>query len=281
MSFKTILAVVNFESDLKASLASAIQIARLFDAHLTVLLVSETEPLPFYGYGGKGFTDIWVKEGEERATALTEATEKVEHLLEIEGLSFDVRARQSVVAREDNLVARHAIYADLAIICRAQGGELDTVETQAIDGALFDSGRPLLFVPFGKEPVSLGKNILVAWNSRREAAEAVSHSLPLLMKANTVTLLVADPEVGPEDHGEVPGADMALVLARHGIEVDVRVAESNGREIADVLQEEAAGIGADLIVMGAYGHSRMRENILGGTTRDMLEDCRVPLFLAH
>lgn len=281
MSFKTVLAVVDFESDLKESLQSSIQIARWFDAHLAVLLVGEVEPLPFYGYGGQGYTEIWVKEGEERAAALQQAADDVEALLAKEGISFDVRPHQSIVAREDNLVARHAIYADLTIIRRAEGDGLSTIETQAIDGALFDSGRPLLFVPIGKEPATLGRSIMIAWNSRREAAEAVSDALPLLEKADKVVLLVVDPEIGPEDHGEVPGADMALVLARHGVTVEVRSASSDDREISTVLQDEAADLGADLIIMGAYGHSRMRENILGGTTLDMLEKSKVPLFLAH
>lgn len=281
MSFKTVLAVVDFSNDLKQSLESAVTIARWQRAHLAVLLVGEVEPLPFYGYGGKGYTDIWVKEGEERAAALKQAAEEIDALLVKEGISFDVRARQAIVAREDNLVARHAIYADLTVIRRAGEDSLTSVESQAIDGALFDSGRPVLFVPLGAGPKTLGKNVVIAWNSRPQASEAVSDALPILKDADKVTLLVVDPVSGPDDHGEEPGADMALVLARHQVKVDVLSTESEGRPVSDVIRDEAAGLGADLIVMGAYGHSRMRQNILGGTTRDMLEHSSIPLFLAH
>ena len=149
MSFKTVLAVVDYQSDLQENLQGAIRIARWFEAHLAVLLVGEVQPLPFYGYGGLGYTEIWVKEGEERAAALKQAAADVEALLAREGLPFDVRAHQAIVAREDNLVARHAIYADLTILRRNGEDDLSTVERQAIDGALFDSGRPLLFLPAG------------------------------------------------------------------------------------------------------------------------------------
>lgn len=281
MSFKTVLAVVDYRSDLRENLQGAIRIARWFEAHLAVLLVGEVEPLPFYGYGSLGYTEIWVKEGEERAAALKQAAEDVEAMLAGESLSFDVRAHQAIVAREDNLVARHAIYADLTILQRSGKDELSRVERQAIDGALFDSGRPLLFLPAGEAPETIGTNVMVAWNSRAEAAEAVSDALPILQLAGKVTLTVIDPVSGPDDHGELPGADMALVLARHGVAVEVRTVAAGNRPVSEVLQDEAAALGADLIVMGAYGHMRMRENIIGGTTRDMLEETKTPLFLAH
>ncbi|WP_346894334.1 universal stress protein [uncultured Roseibium sp.] len=281
MSFKTVLAVVDYRSDLPEGLQSSIRIARWFDAHLAVLLVGEVESLPFYGYGSVGYTEIWVKESEERAAALKQAAETVEALLAREGLSFEVRAHQTIVAREDNLVARHAIYADLTIMQRSGEDDLSTVERQVIDGALFDSGRPLLFLPAGKAPESIGTNVMIAWNSRAQAAEAVSDALPLLKAADKVTLIVIDPVTGPDDHGEVPGADMAVVLARHGVEVEVRSVASGDRPVSQVLQDEAVAFGADLVVMGAYGHMRIRENIIGGTTRDMLETSKVPLLLAH
>ncbi len=281
MSYKTVLAVVDIASDLKKSLAGAVEVARWQKAHLAVLLVSESESLPFYGYGGAGYTEIWLKEGEARAAALKEMADAADAYLSGEDLSFDVRAHQAIATRQDNLVARHAIYSDLTVIYRAEKDDLSTVESQAIDGALFDSGRPLLFVPDGASSGLPGKNVLIAWNSRAEAAEAVKDAVPILKDAEQVTLLVVDPVTGPDDHGEEPGADMALVLARHMIKVSVRPVVSEGKDISQVIQSEAEQTGADLIVMGAYGHSRVRQNILGGTTRHMLENCSIPLFLAH
>ncbi|MEP2456178.1 universal stress protein [Roseibium sp.] len=281
MSFKTILAVAEFTEDVKSRLQSAVDLARTQDAHLAVLLVGEVPSLPFYGYGGAGYTKVWMEEGEERVAALKALQEDVDAALAKEGISFDVRAHQAIVAREDNLVARHAIYSDLAVILRSGDGELNTVERQAIDGALFDSGRPLLFLPKPDVPQTVGQNILVAWNSRAEAAEALSDAMPFLLGADKVTLLLVDRVSGPDDHGKSPGADMALVLARHDVEVEVRQVSTNGSTIAEVLNREAKTLGADLIVMGARGHSRMRQTILGGTTREMLEETACPLFLAH
>lgn len=281
MSFKTILAVVELSDSLEGKLRNTVDFVRRFDAHLAILLVGEATQLPFYGYGGEGFSKIWVTESEACAAALRNASGEIERFLTREGISFDVRAHQAIVQREDNLVARHAMYSDLTVIIRSAGDTRSTVERQAIDGALFDSGRPILYMPDPDGTDVIGKHVLVAWNSRAEAAEALSDALPILKNADSVTLLIVDPVVGPDDHGEDPGADMALVLARHGINVEVRSIEAAGRLTSTVLQDEAKHLQSDLIVMGAYGHSRVRQNILGGTTREMLETSDVPLFLAN
>lgn len=281
MSFKTILAVVEMTDGLEGRLRNTVDFVRSCEAHLSILLVGQATQLPFYGYGGEGYSKIWVTESEARAAALRTASAEIERFLMQEGVSFDVRAHQAIIQREDNLVARHAMYSDLTVIIRSVGDTRSTVERQAIDGALFDSGRPILYLPDPSGLDVIGKRILVAWNSRAEAAEALSDALPILKNANDVTLLIVDPIVGPDDHGEDPGSDMALVLARHDINVEVRSVEAAGRLTSTVLQDEAKRLQADLIVMGAYGHSRVRQNILGGTTREMLETSDVPLFLAN
>lgn len=280
MSFKTILAVVTYVEDVKAHLKSTVELARSQDAHLAVLLVGESPSLPFYGFGGAGYTRVWVEEGEARAEVLKLERDAIEAYLVSEGISFDVRVHQAIAAREDDLVARHALYADLTVILRSGEGELSTVERQAIDGAIFDSGRPAMFLPRAEAALDLS-NILVAWNSRPEAAEALSNALPFLIAADTVTLLVVDAVLGPKDHGEDPGADVAVLLARHGVSVEVRQADSGGKSVSEVLRQEAREHGAGLIVMGAYGHSRLSQTILGGTTQEMLEAAECPLFLAH
>lgn len=281
MSFKTLLAVVEYGDQLTDCLSAPIELTRTFDAHLTVLVVGEVPPLPFYGYGGQGYLGVWLKEGEDRARNVQEAARSLEERLERAGISYDVRPHQAIVAREDNLVARHAIYSDLPMLVRTGEGPLTSLERQAIDGALFDSGRPLMLLPRRAQVWTPGGSIMAAWNSRPEAAEALADALPLLKAAGKVILLVVDPETGPDDHGEDPGADIALVLARHGLAVEVCRAASAGRAVSDVLRAEAVRLGIDLIVMGAYGHSRLKQTILGGTTRNMLENSPIPLFMAH
>ncbi len=155
------------------------------------------------------------------------------------------------------------------------------IEKKAIDGALFDAGRPVLCVPASVSPNGFGGHAAIAWNAHGEAARAVFSALPLLKQAREITLLVVDPVVGDEDHGEDPGTDIALVLARHDVRIDVLNIASAGRSVSEVLLETTQELAVDLLVMGAYGHSRLQENILGGTTRDMLELSSVALLLSH
>lgn len=281
MTYKTILAVAEYTEAPPANLAAVVDLARQLDAHLTVLLVGAVPPLPFYGYGGAGYAKIWLEEEKERAARLIGSAEMFRQMLNREDISYDVRPHQAIMVREDNLVARHAIYADIAVILRSGPGPLSLFEHQAIDGTVFDSGRPALLLPVGGDVSLRGRHVLVAWNSRPEAAEALADALPFLKAAELVTILIVDPVSGPDDHGEDPGADIALVLARHGVAAEVRRADAGAHTVSEVIRREAVAVGADMIVMGAYGHSRMKQYVLGGTTRDMFETTALPLLVAH
>lgn len=184
-------------------------------------------------------------------------------------------------ASEESAV--HARYVDLAVV-----GQVDPKLKRAVmppllpEDVALSTGRPILVTPFSPGPTRTGNRILVAWNARREATRAVNDALPLLSRAESVTVLVVNPEkwtIAP--HGEEPGADIALHLARHGVTVQIEVILSEGASVAEVLRAKAREIGADLIVMGAYGHTRARELILGGVTRDILQEMTVPVFMSH
>ena len=280
MAFKTLLTVTEFSESGTLEFEAAIALAQRFSAHLSVLVVGEVPPLPFYGYGAGG-AQVWVEENEQRARDLAAAGARVEHILSTRDISFDVRPRLTSVAGEDEVIGRHAIYADLTVMLRPRRGELSTVEKQTIDGVLFDSGRPLLVMPDPASTRPVGRHVLVAWNARREAARALADAMPLIAKAEAVTLLLVDPETGIDAHGEEPGADVALLLARHGLRVSVATVKDTGQSVSRDILDKAGEVDADLIVMGAYGHSRLRENVLGGTTREMLETSNIPLLLAH
>jgi len=174
----------------------------------------------------------------------------------------------------------HARYADLTILAQA----LDVGDASADLASLpadlvLAVGRPILVVPrYGAFP-TVGDNVLVAWNASREATRAVHDALPLLRRARKVTVLSIDPDgSGPP---RIPGADIALHLARHG--APVQTAALSGADIAvgDLLLSYAADHEIDLIVMGAYGHTRLREVILGGATRHLLRSMSVPVFMSH
>ena len=133
------------------------------------------------------------------------------------------------------------------------------------------SGRPVIVAPDAGVRPTVGENLLIAWKPTREAVRAIAEAMPLLRRAERVTLLSVNPHVGAPEHGEQPGADLARHLARHGVEIVVETAVAHDVGVADAVLSRAAQVGADLIVMGAGGHSRLHEMIFGGATVDMLE----------
>jgi nucleotide-binding universal stress UspA family protein len=178
--------------------------------------------------------------------------------------------------------ALHARYADLAIV-----GQLDPdrVEGNLLwprpEQVTLASGRPVLVVPYAGRFDTVGKRVLIGWNASREAARAVNDAMPLLAAAELVTVLTIDPREGPSEHGELPGADISLHLARHGVKAQIERTVSTGLGIGEVLLSRAADLGADLLVTGAYGHSRARELLLGGATRTLLQSMTLPVLISH
>jgi nucleotide-binding universal stress UspA family protein len=146
---------------------------------------------------------------------------------------------------------------------------------------LFASGKPLLLVPAGAAPTLKPRRIAIGWDARLEASRAVREALDMLVGADEVHLVLVDPQQGETGHGEEPGADAAVYLARHGVRVTVDRLPGEGRPVAEVLKRHARDVAADLLVMGGYGHSRLRERIFGGTTRAIVEDPSLPVFLAR
>ena len=180
-----------------------------------------------------------------------------------------------------SLFSRHA---DLAVIGQenpdrgAFGASADLAENVALA-----SGRPVLIVPYVGTYSNVGRRVMVAWDASREAARAVADALPVLQAAESVVTLSANPGSGPrpDRHGDLPGADIARHLARHGVNVEVHRIETRDVAIADMLLNRIADESIDLLVMGAYGHTRMREIWLGGVTRDVLRHMTVPVLVSH
>ena len=177
-------------------------------------------------------------------------------------------------------VGLHARYADLCVV-----GQPNAYEPQDADGvtvaAVMTSGRPVLAVPFAGEFPTIGERVLVAWNASREAARALNDALPLLMGAKQVTVLAINPHRGIGGDGDVPAADIALHLARHGLKAEATHTVTKDISDGEALLSYAADIGADLIVAGAYGHSRARELVFGGVTRTLIAEMTAPVLLSH
>lgn len=180
----------------------------------------------------------------------------------------------------DQAVGRRARYGDLTIIGPRLLGS-DVFKLRVLEGALFASARPLLLVPRDSRPTLKPKRVLAAWDSRMESSAAVKDSLDMLKGAEDVRLVLVDPVVGTDAQGAEPGADAATYLARHGVKVTVDRIPSLGRAVADALKCYATDCAAELLVMGAYGHSRLRERIFGGVTRSMIEEPTLPTFMSR
>jgi len=157
----------------------------------------------------------------------------------------------------------------------------EKMKAKVIDGALFESGRPILLIPHGTKPTLCPKRILLAWDSGMECTRAAREALDIMASAEEVHVTLVDPDTSSIANGAEPGADIAAYLAHHGIKVDVDRLPSGGQSIAEVLKQHATDMSAELIVMGGYGHSRTREWIFGGVTRSMIDDPNLPVLMAR
>ena len=278
MSFKDLLVFVDDLPGGAERLALAVDLARRHEAHLTGVHVLRPPELP--GPASSVYFE----------TALPAALQRPEQAARALEESFADRLRREGVLGEWRVIRRdsrhqpavHARYADLVI-----AGQVRDRGRAAGPGAVLPaelaivSGRPVIVAPDASFRPVVGENVLIAWKPTREATRAIAEAIPLLRRAERVTLLCVNPHSGATDHGEQPGADVARHLARHGIEIVVETTVAHDVGVADAVLERAAQLGADLIVMGAYGHSRIREFMFGGATSDMLEKARIPLFVAH
>jgi nucleotide-binding universal stress UspA family protein len=177
-------------------------------------------------------------------------------------------------------VGVHAYYADLVVIARPESASELAGPPGLAESLVLSSGRPIImFPPLGT--VSAVRRILVAWNATRESIRAVADALPLLAKAEAVEVLVVDHQRHPAGHGPEPGADIARHLARHGAKVEVRRLSSGGKDVGQLLLSQATAFGADLLVMGAYGHSHLREWMFGGVTRTVLYEAGLPVLMSR
>jgi nucleotide-binding universal stress UspA family protein len=179
------------------------------------------------------------------------------------------------------IAAIHSFDADLVLVGQPGEDEFGPLRTSVLEGVLFDSGRPVVVVPRDWVGGVFGKQIMVAWHPSREAARAIHDAKPFIRAADRATVAIIDPSISDREYGEEPGADIAAALARHGVEVTVDQLPRSGRSIAEAIREHAVSCSADLIVMGGYGHSRLREAIIGGVSRDMISNTRVPLLISH
>lgn len=178
-------------------------------------------------------------------------------------------------------LALQARYCDLVVVGQTDPDELSpNVISDLPEYVMLNCARPVLIVPYAGQFKQVGDNILIAWDGSIEATRALTQAIPLLQRAANVSVALFNAVAGTAQHGEQPGADIALYLARHGIKVDVQAQRTN-IDIGNALLSLALDNNADLIVMGGYGHTRLREVLLGGATRTVLKTMTVPILMAH
>ncbi len=281
MSYKDLLVVLDAEAAARGRIDLAAALAERFAAHLVGLypLPIPQRPLEL-GYYDPALLDPFFRDLQERAReAADKVREHFEHVTRLRGLSVEWRL---VPEGADADPALHARYADLTIL-----GQLDPDRSETDmfrprpEQITLASGRPILIVPYVGRFEVIGQRVVIAWDSSREAARAVHDAMPLLVAAEAVTVLTIDPREGPQGHGELPGADISLHLARHGVKAQIERTVSADLPVGEVLLSRLADLAADLLVMGAYGHSRMRELLLGGATRSLLRSMTVPVLMSH
>lgn len=285
MSFKDILVHAETGATAERRLQYAVELARQQEAHLSGLFV--IEPLHAGAYftpPAASYVDVAVLEEIDRKHR--EAEMEVSAGLEAKFRGLCTRAGissewQVVVGDPVEQLTLNTRCADLAIIGQIDPDHLPSDSAKHLpEQTAISSGRPILVVPYAGEFSTIGRSALVAWSHTRESARAANDALPLLKRAEKVTIVMVNP-ADDEEGSEVPSLDIAQHLARHGVKAEAAQTVARDVDIADVLLSRASDLDADMLVMGCYGHSRLRELVLGGTTRKILGEMTVPIFMAH
>lgn len=279
MAYKTILVHLDASKAVSARLDIAFALAQKFDAHVAGLYALTLVSAPQWALTVAGPTLVQARAKAESdlrqgAHALWDAAVRRSNWGKVEWRSSEADALEAM--------ALHARYADLVIIGQHDPGDDTSGVAAGFQQRLpLLAGRPVLAIPYARDKRPVGENVLVAWNASREATRAVTDALPLLRNAKKVHVASFNPSRIGGAHGEVPGADIALYLSRHGVNTAVSQYQAADIDVGSDLLSRASDLDVDLIVMGAFGRSRYAELVLGGVTRTLLESMTVPVLFAH
>jgi nucleotide-binding universal stress UspA family protein len=286
MSIRKLLLPLTGTAAGESALSTALTIARRWNAHVTALHVRvdsrDVAPLAGEGLSGAMIEEMMSateKESNDRAHAVRSMFERfvVRHDVVVQeahgGSDHATASFAAVTGREEDIVAQQARLADLTVVPHPDSGE-DVSSSDALHAVLFDSGRPVLISP-QLTPPNIGTRVCLAWNGTAESASSVLAALPWMQRADGVAILSAD---GYQRRG--PGAsDLAAYLSLHDVRADIVTFKSVGGSVGAGLLAAASNFGCDLLSMGAYSHSRLRQLILGGVTRHVLEHSTLPVMM--
>ena len=286
MPIKTILLPLGEKDRDEALLDAALAVAKRFDAHLDVLHVEPDAEslLPYATIGLSKSMRSSVREAAEKQHA--EATRRLQQIVDKacvrNGVSMARRGEYPGTVSADwlvetgsqtELVTRYGRLADLIVVPRP---ERVSPPPRTIDAALRESGRPVVFVPPG--PIeSAGERIVIGWNASKEAAQAIAAARPVLREADAVTVLTTDKYQSRFPSGD----DLIAYLACHGIDATLSIMDTRSRAVPEALLANARELDADLLVMGGYSRTRLREVLMGGVTRHLMAESEIPLLMVH
>ncbi len=279
MAIKDILVQIDGAKSAPARYAAAIELAQTHGAHLTGLCLAVEPPVPATIMGmvpPEAIASQRETIREQAETAMADFRLAVERV----GVPGEGRIVQVLDFDAVDVFVQHARHSDLVILGQQDPIDFSPLGQNFPADIVMACGRPAIIIPFIGAPPVLGQRVLVAWEGGREAARAVNDALPILKRAHAVTVLSVNPDVAGNDKRDA-GADISLHLARHGVKVTAARTITRETSVGDVILADIADNSIDLLVMGAYGHSRLREWVLGGVTRHILAHMTVPVFLSH
>lgn len=282
MSYKTVLVHVDNDKHANERVKFAAKIAMNEDAHLIGAAAS--------GVSRYIYQSRFIYEGGAMATNLDSHLEELRDHAKNALSAFESTAKTMGVNSYESRqvddeagggISLQARYSDLVVIGQTDPDEPSTTTLPDFpEFVVMNAGRPVLIVPYAGTYDTVANRVLIAWDASTSATRAVTAAIPLMKRAENVDVVVFNPDSRGDAHGEQPGADIGLYLARHGIKVNV-VHQKTDIDVGNALLSIAADLGSDMLVMGGYGHSRFREILLGGVTRTVLESMTVPVLMAH
>jgi nucleotide-binding universal stress UspA family protein len=280
MSYKTVLVALNEINRLDALNASAVKIAKIDGAFVRGLYTIPAAQI----YPSTGFEAVpQMFEGHQtffknNLAKVKSAFETALQKAKLEGEFVSIEGRSPLISDE---IISHGKSADIVVVSATDPAEVSGVELDCIERVLVGAGRPLLVLPRSSEHVLDLNQVVIGWNGGREAARAVFDAIPLLQASKSVHVVCVDSKNEERVTPEAPGRRIVATLQRHKIKAEAKTMQGGGESAGKALLKHAQEIDAGLIVMGAYGHSRLREFVFGGATRHVLDDMTRPVFMSH
>jgi nucleotide-binding universal stress UspA family protein len=277
MSYKTIVVHCDTDKAVGKRLDIATDLAARFGS--TLIAVHARPPLEVPAFD-VGIDPAPLVRAYEKSSLADQATAQAAFDKAVKGKHQSAEWRPMDGFAEE-VLATNARYADLLVLGQTNEDDVGSTPGDLPESLAIATGRPVLVVPYAGPPRHPGKTVMLCWNATRESALAASLALPFLKAAEKVIILIVDPHKSSNGHGAEPGADVATWLARHGVKATVQREVAADVNVGDVILSRAADYAVDLIVMGVYGHSRVREWMLGGASRTLLASMTVPVLMAH